>query len=42
MLIKPMTPSTRASMSSGSWREKIATAKVQPARMKAHSSKEPS
>ena len=42
MLISPITPNTRASMSSGSCREKIDTAKVQPERMNAHSSSEPS
>ena len=42
MLIMPITASTRASMTCGSWREKIDTAKVQPPRINAHSSSEPS
>ena len=41
-LIMPITPSTRASISSGNWREKIDTAKVQPPRISAQSSSEPS
>ncbi len=42
MLMMPITPSTRASMSSGSCREKIETAKVQPPRISAQSNSEPS
>ncbi len=41
-LIMPITDNTRASISSGRSREKMATAKVQPARINAHSSNEPS
>ena len=41
-LIIPITDSTRASITSGSWREKIDTAKVQAPRISAHSSSEPS
>lgn len=42
VLIMPITASTRASMTSGSCREKIDTAKVQPPRISAQSSSEPS
>ncbi|MNQ86197.1 hypothetical protein D3C85_1013850 [compost metagenome] len=42
MLIIPITARTRASICSGSWREKIDTAKVQPPRISAQSSKDPS
>lgn len=42
MLIIPITASTRASITSGSCREKIDTAKVQPPRISAQSSSEPS
>ena len=42
MLMMPITASTRASISSGSWRDSTATAKVQPPRIIAHSSSEPS
>ncbi len=38
----PITASTRASITCGNWREKIDTAKVQPPRISAHSSSEPS
>ncbi|MNJ27106.1 hypothetical protein D3C77_216020 [compost metagenome] len=38
----PITASTRASITCGNWREKIDTAKVQPPRIMAHSSNEPS
>ncbi|MNN63719.1 hypothetical protein D3C81_1791160 [compost metagenome] len=41
-LIMPITASTRASITCGSWREKTDTAKVQPPRISAHSSNEPS
>jgi hypothetical protein len=41
-LISPITASTRATMTSGSWRENSATATVQPARISAHSRIEPS
>ena len=42
MLIMPITASTRASITCGNWRENTETAKVQPPRIKAHSSNEPS
>ena len=42
MLIMPITANTRLSISSGRSREKIATAKVQAARISAHSSSDPS
>ena len=41
-LTRPITPSTRATMRSGSWRLKTATAKVQPASISVQSSIEPS
>ena len=41
-LIMPITASTLASMTCGSCREKIDTAKVQPPRIRAHNSSEPS
>ncbi|MND51495.1 hypothetical protein D3C80_424840 [compost metagenome] len=42
MLIIPITASTRASICSGNWRENTDTAKVQPPRISAQSSSEPS
>ena len=42
MLIRPIMPSTRAVMSSGTLRLKRATAMVQRHRINAHSSNEPS
>ena len=42
MLTTPITPSTRAITSSGSAREKRATAPVHSARISTHSSSEPS
>ena len=39
---KPNTPSTRATMASGNWREKTATARVHKDSISAHRSKEPS
>ncbi|MCY1440320.1 hypothetical protein D9M71_565900 [compost metagenome] len=42
MLIMPITASTRASMTWGNWRENTDTAKVQPPRINAQSSSEPS
>ena len=41
-LIMPMIASTRASITSGSCREKIDTAKVQPPRISAQSNSDPS
>ena len=41
-LTSPITPSTRANMVSSSWREKIETARVQPAKIRDHSKIEPS
>ncbi len=41
-LISPITASTRATTSVGSWREQIATAAVHSASTSAHSSSEPS
>ena len=41
-LIRPMTPITRATITSGSWRERSATATVQPARIRPHIRIEPS
>jgi hypothetical protein len=40
--ISPMTPITRAAMSSGRWRENTETAALQNARISTHSSSEPS
>ena len=40
--ISPMTPSTRATISSGTLRENIATDMVHTARISTHNSKEPS
>ncbi|KWV87404.1 hypothetical protein PFLmoz3_03253 [Pseudomonas fluorescens] len=42
MLIMPITASTLASITCGNWRENTETAKVQPPRIKAHNSNEPS
>ncbi len=42
VLIMPITASTRASITSGNWRENTETAKVQPPRISAQSSSEPS
>ena len=42
MLIMPMIDSTRASIGSGNCRENTDTAKVQPPRISAHSSSDPS
>ncbi|MNO96069.1 hypothetical protein D3C76_877280 [compost metagenome] len=42
VLIMPITARTRDSITSGNWREKIDTAKVQPPRISAQSSSEPS
>ncbi|MCY1442407.1 hypothetical protein D9M71_587730 [compost metagenome] len=42
VLIMPITASTRASMTCGNCRENTDTAKVQPPRIKAHNSREPS
>src|SRR3546814_9910993 len=42
MLTRPMIPSTRATTSSGSLRERLATTAVQTARISVHSSSEPS
>ncbi len=39
---RPSTPSTRATMASGSWRENSDTASIQLVSMKCHSSSEPS
>ena len=41
-LIRPITPSTRATMRSSSCLEKIDTASVQPAKISDHSKMEPS
>ena len=41
-LTRPSTPSTRATMASGNWRENSATAIAQPASISTHSSSEPS
>ena len=40
--ISPKMPSTRATMASGSWREKNDTPTIQQVSMKCHSSSEPS
>ena len=42
MLIIPITASTRASITCGNCRENTDTAKVQPPRIRAQSSREPS
>ncbi|MNL07396.1 hypothetical protein D3C87_1280690 [compost metagenome] len=42
VLIMPITANTRASMICGNCRENTDTAKVQPPRIKAHNSREPS
>ena len=41
-LTRPMTPITRASITFGTLRLKVATAAVQPERISAHSNNEPS
>ena len=42
VLIRPMTASTRATIASSSWRDKPATASVQPLMISDHSRMDPS